>query len=78
MHLPYETPFTTEEITGAINKLKNNKSPGIDEIRSKQLKYGPTSEATEIAHILNIATAEGDTPIELSLGVLTPRWRHAY
>ena len=69
---PMKKLFTTEDITGAINKLKNNKSPGIDEIRSEQLKYGPTSVATEIAHILDTAATEGDTPIELSLGIPTP------
>ena len=33
--------FTAKEVKNAIKSLKNNKSPGIDELRAEQLKYGP-------------------------------------
>ncbi|XP_078701690.1 uncharacterized protein LOC144927827 [Branchiostoma floridae x Branchiostoma belcheri] len=33
-------PPTAEEIQNALKKLKNHKSPGVDEIANEQLKYG--------------------------------------
>ncbi|CAC5385792.1 unnamed protein product [Mytilus coruscus] len=44
-------PPTKEEISKAINKLKNNKSPGIDNIESEMLKTD-TKLATEQLHKL--------------------------
>ena len=34
-------PFTTTEITTAIQSLKNNKTPGIDGLKAEQLKHSP-------------------------------------
>ena len=67
-----KTPFTTEEITTAIKKLKNGKTPGVDELKAEQLKYGPTCVATEIAEILNHTAKTGQGPEELKLGILNP------
>ena len=35
------TPFTKAEVTTAIKRLKNNKSPGVDEVIVELLKYAP-------------------------------------
>ena len=32
--------FSKEEVTAAVNKLKNNKAPGLDNITSEMLKNG--------------------------------------
>ena len=66
-------PFEPKEIRKAISKLKNGKSSGCDEIRSKQLKYGPPEiiENT-ICEILIHAAETGEYPEEIKYGILTP------
>ena len=32
--------FSKEEVTAAVNELKNNKAPGLDNITSEMLKNG--------------------------------------
>ena len=34
-------PFILEEVTNAVTTMKNNKTPGIDLVRTEQLKYDP-------------------------------------
>ena len=46
-------PFTECEISQAIKRLKNGKSPGSDNIAAEQLKYGPKVINKYIAQILN-------------------------
>ena len=64
--------ITFFEVERAVNKLKNNKSPGCDNINAELLKYGPTIVFDIIANILNKAAETGDKPIEISLGHLVP------
>ena len=64
--------ITFFEVEKAVNKLKNNKSPGCDNINAELLKYGPTIVFDIIANILNKAAETGDKPIEISLGHLVP------
>ena len=65
-------PFTTEEIGRAVKTLQNEKSPGVDNLRSELLKYGPEILHTEIAEILNEIARTGTYPDELTYGILTP------
>ena len=65
-------PFTEQEIKKAIKSLKNNKSPGIDQITAEHLKYGPDLVCEKIAELLNYAAATGDFPKELNCGILVP------
>ena len=69
---PIEPPFTIEEIQKAIKSLKNNRSPGDDEIRAEQLKYGGKTIPQEITNILNEVSRTGKYPTELKEGILTP------
>ena len=39
--------FTKEDIQKAVNKLKNNKSAGIDNLKAEQLKYRPDNRSEE-------------------------------
>ena len=64
--------ITSFEVEKAVNKLKNNKSSGCDNINAELLKYGPTIVFDIIANILNKAAETGDKPIEISLGHLVP------
>ena len=53
---PMRDPFISDEIQKAVNKLKNNKSAGIDKIKAEMLKNAPETIIIEIAEILkNIA-----------------------
>ena len=65
-------PFSTEEIRKIARKLKNGKSPGIDEIPTEYLKYAPEELYTEIARLLNQIAETGEEITELILGILSP------
>ena len=65
-----KSPFTTTEVQKAITSLKNNNSPGIDELRTEQLKYGPIETPKEIANIFNLRAETGEKPKEITLGIL--------
>ena len=69
--VPLEEPFTTDEVKIAIKKLKNNKSPGEDEIRAEQLKNCDDKTIEEITEILN-RISKGETPKEIKEGLLAP------
>ena len=49
------TPFTSEEIRKAANKLRNGKSTGSDNLPAELVKAGPSELHEEIATVLNIA-----------------------
>ena len=57
-------PFTAEEIETATKRLKNNKSPGVDNINAELLKYGPNELHGEIANIFNRIAATGEIPTD--------------
>ena len=67
-----DPPFTAEEIRKAVTSLKNNKSPGIDNIQSELLKAGPIEISEGIADLLNDISETGKYPKELDEGILIP------
>ena len=67
---PMTTPFDGNEIKGAIKKLKNNKSAGVDHMVAELLKYGPDILCDEIALIYNSIAETGECPTELIHGIL--------
>ena len=67
-----QTPFTQQEITTAVKALKNNRSPGIDQLKAEHLKHAPTQLHGIIADILNHACETGEYPEEITKGLLTP------
>ena len=69
---PMRKPFTSEEIKKAVKRLKNNKSPGADNVKAELLKYGNDEIFEEIAIILNGVATTGEHPDELTHGILTP------
>ena len=66
------TPFTATDVETAVKKLKNNKSAGIDQLKTEQLKKGPSNVYGEIADIFNIMAETGEYPREIKTGVLVP------
>lgn len=57
--------ISTEEVRAGINKLNNNKTPGIDNISAEMVKYGPLILFETIKEIFNEAF---EKEIELELG----------
>ena len=67
-----EKPFTVDEISKAVKKLKNGKNVGVDEIKAEMLKCGPKIIHQKIAEIFNDMARTGDTPEEITKGILIP------
>ena len=64
------TPFTNKEIVNAANRLKNNKSPGVDDIVIEQIKYAPSIIHEQIAETYNEMAFSGNHPTEIIQGRL--------
>ena len=64
--------ITSLEVKQAVDKIKNNKSPGCDEINAELLKNSPKVVFDKIAQILNDVAESGIKSTELSLGQLIP------
>ena len=67
-----KVPFTETEIKTAVKKLKNNKSPGPDNIVSEMLKNSPDIAYNKIAELFNYIAETGDVDEDLYSGILTP------
>ena len=67
-----QTPFSETEIAKAVKSLKNNKSPGCDDIRAELIKHSPTEIHQGIADLLNEVARSGDYPSEIGKGILVP------
>ena len=61
--------ISTEEIKAGINKLNNNKTPGIDHLSAEMMKYGPLTLVETIKEIFNEAF-EKEIQLELGEGIL--------
>ena len=64
--------FTKEEVAKAIRSLKNNKSPGIDDIKVELIKYSPGIIHEKISEIFNEIAKTGEAPEEMIEGILVP------
>ena len=63
-------PFTPTEIKNAVQNLKNNKSPGNDEIPIELIKFAPAEVFDKISKIYNQVAITGEYPKELTQGLL--------
>ena len=63
-------PFTSTEIKTAVKNLKNNKSPGNDEIPIELIKFAPDEIYDKISSIYNKVASTGEYPKELTQGLL--------
>ena len=67
-----KVPFKALEIKKAVKKLKNNKSPGIDDVNAEMIKYGPDQIHERIAEVFNEMAKTGEVPEEIVQGILVP------
>ena len=66
------TPFTAREIKTVTRNLKNNKTPGKDDINIELIKHSPEIIYQQIAKIYNITAETANHPAELTHGLLAP------
>ena len=66
---------TPEMIAKKINKMKDNKSPGVDGIPPKLLKEIVMQISTPLAKLLNLSLEEGIVPSEWNEANITPLFK---
>ena len=64
------TPFTSSQVRKAVWTLKNDKSPGMDQINVELIKYSLEVVYKKIADIYNNIAATGKHPNEITHGIL--------
>ena len=67
-----DTAITPDELEMALKKLKNNKSPGFDNIINEFLKLNTPLFKTTLLSIFNIILAQGYFPKAWSVGLIIP------
>ena len=65
-----ETNIIMEEVEQAIKKLRNNKSPGNDNITAEMIKQGGEPLVKEIHRLCNMAWEQGRAPEEWKRSIL--------
>lgn len=63
--------ITEKEVTDAITKLKNNKTPGLDDISNEMLKYSNSIARTLMVKIFNKILLSGNYPQVWNQGYVT-------
>ena len=67
---------TPEVVASKINKMKENKSPGVDGISPKILKETVEQISTPLAHVFNISLQEGIVPLEWKEANIIPLFKN--
>ena len=66
---------TPEVVASKINNMKENKSPGVDEISPKILKETVEQISTPLAHVFNMSLHEGFVPLEWKEANIIPLFK---
>ena len=69
-------PFTIEELCSHIKKLKNNKTPGIDNILNEFIKHCPKELHPAIVRLFNIILESGKVPSEWTVGIIKALYKN--
>ena len=69
---PIDYPITDEEFEAAVNKLKANKSPGIDNILNEVIRIGKEAIQGHFVNLFNRILDTGKDPALWSLGLIVP------
>ena len=68
--------FTYEEISNHIRSLKNNKSPGIDNILNEFIKHCPNELISIIVKFFNVILDSGIVPSDWTIGIIKPLYKN--
>ena len=69
-------PFTSEEIRDHISSLKNNKTPGVDNILNEFLKYSHKELIPLLVIFFNVILDTGILPSNWTIGVIKPLYKN--
>ena len=69
---PLDYPIADEEFEAAVNKLKANKSPGIDNILNEVIKIGKDAIKGHLVNLFNRILDTGKYPVLWSFGLIVP------
>ena len=69
---PIDYPITDEEFEAAINKLKANKSPGIDNILKEVIRIRKEAIKGHLVNLFNRILDTGKYPALWSFGLIVP------
>ncbi len=69
-------PFIAKEVKNLIQKLKNGKSPGIDNILNEFLKNCPDSFVDVITELFNLIMRTAVILSEWTIGIMKPLYKH--
>ena len=69
---PIDYPITDEEFTAAINKLKANKSPDINNILKEVIRIGKEATKRHLVNLFNRILDTGKYPALWSFGLIVP------
>ena len=69
---PLNPPLSLTEVKKAVKSLKFNKSAGIDNLTSEELKMGPDELLQSITTLINKISSTGKYPEVLNHGILVP------
>ena len=69
---PIDYPITDEEFKASINKLKENESPGIDNILKEVIRIRKEAIKGHLVNLFNRILDTGKYPALWSLGLIVP------
>ena len=70
-----DVPFTAEEVSGAVSRLKGKKAPGPDGVMAEHLKFGGEVFVIWLMRILNAVIELEAIPEVLKRGVVVPVYK---
>ena len=68
-------PFSTDEVTLAINRMKLKKSPGPDNLTSEHFRFSGHSVVTWLTEVLNFVVKLEQVPSSLKSGITIPVYK---
>ena len=70
-----ETPFTTNEVQRAVNRLKSNKACGYDRICAEHVKYGGYMLTITLTMMFNLINQWEYVPLNFKHGIQVPLFK---
>ena len=71
-----DNPITEDEVTSALNSLRNNKAHGFDMIKNEFLKFAGPKMKNTFVKLFNVILNTGVFPSDWSVGVIKPIYKN--